>query len=98
HKTDPRTTRELIYFLLVQLPPEPTLFPYTTLFRSAADPPAPQQRRSVDPIGEIGKISFIHRSVSQKEGREQRTGQHHPPNDRQTEEQRGTGSPRRRFR
>src|SRR5688572_31643627 len=34
-----------LFFLMIRRPPRSTLFPYTTLFRSAACPSAPRPRR-----------------------------------------------------
>src|SRR5690606_41794411 len=39
----PATTRLLCFFLLLRRPPRPTLFPYTTLFRSDRGPARPGQ-------------------------------------------------------
>src|SRR5687768_18146922 len=37
----PRRDRPLVFFLLQRRPPRSTLFPYTTLFRSACSPSVP---------------------------------------------------------
>src|SRR2546430_9874581 len=44
-------TRVLFFFLMIRRPPRSTLFPYTTLFRSARlveDPPGQQVHRHTD--------------------------------------------------
>src|SRR2546430_10570855 len=40
----PRHISSLFFFLMIRRPPRSTLFPYTTLFRSAGRPAAPPDR------------------------------------------------------
>src|SRR5439155_26284060 len=42
----------LFFFLMIRRPPRSTLFPYTTLFRSAPDPGAIRQRAGVAEAGQ----------------------------------------------
>src|SRR5436309_14780708 len=46
-----KTSRLFFIFLMIRRPPRPTLFPYTTLFRS----PPPQRREGAQPEGEIAR-------------------------------------------
>src|SRR5690606_42132159 len=47
-------TLPTLSFLLIPRPPRPTLFPYTTLFRSRAPLPAPRSGRH--PLGCLGEM------------------------------------------
>src|SRR6267154_2899283 len=57
------------FFLMIRRPPRSTLFPYTTLFRSAVDPPRPAaggHRRRVGPTADrkSTRLNSSHPSIS----------------------------------
>src|SRR3712207_6993981 len=47
----------MFFFLMIRRPPRSTLFPYTTLFRSAP----PDGRRGVDLVGAVGAVLVLAR-------------------------------------
>src|SRR5690349_24871438 len=61
HHTTTRRWQSLIFFLLIRPPPRPTLFPYTTLFRS----PHPQRLR-LDEVDEM-KLDILDSALRSEE-------------------------------
>src|SRR5690348_18186643 len=67
-------SRIFFFFLMIRRPPRSTLFPYTTLFRSAAgdrarQPPAPPEDRATAPLGlhadrKSTRLNSSHPSIS----------------------------------
>src|SRR3712207_8750765 len=64
------TVRRFIFFLMIRRPPRSTLFPYTTLFRSAQDGVAgahrhadqrvqPERPEPLGPFGLLGDPQFV---------------------------------------
>src|SRR5437762_8016414 len=69
----PLLLRFLFFFLMIRRPPRSTLFPYTTLFRSAADSP---QRQFGDGVGRHRRL---HLALPQGKRSEEHTSELQSP-------------------
>src|SRR3712207_8786159 len=75
-----RTTRALFFVLMTRRPPRSTLFPYTTLFRSAGDAHAPPAAAGGASRGGGGRAPLgparRRQSPAEQLGRQQRSEEH----------------------
>src|SRR5438552_6198469 len=61
---------------MMRRPPRSTLFPYTTLFRSGADPLAPSEHRIVQLAHDVGDVLELHDARSEEHTSELQSPDH----------------------